>query len=75
MWFIVEYEKNIPGCKRVTNRKGDTIKFKTKKAAEERVRSMSYPGMSFIYKVYNTEKCADGECGICLMRDCPMKGD
>ena len=47
MYFIVEYEKGMPGCKRVTNRAGDVIKFKTKKAAEERVKSMSYAGMSF----------------------------
>lgn len=75
MYFIVEYEKGLPGCKRVTNRAGDVIKFKTKKAAEERVRTMSYAGMSFIYKVYSTTRCAEGECSICYVHDCPMKGD
>ena len=74
-WFIVQYEKGIPGCKRVENIRGNTILFKTKRDAMKRVESMTYSGMSFIYKVYKTGACCEGECSICLKLDCPMKGD
>lgn len=75
MWYIVEYarggyERNI-----VTDSLEHPRKFKTKKQAERFLKDLFEADDSYLYKIWNTNGCADGDCNICLNKECPNYED
>lgn len=70
-YYIVEYERG--GLERdiVTDSLEHPKRFKTKRQAEAYIKDLFEQDATFLYKVWSDKACADGDCSICLNKDCP----
>lgn len=75
MWYIVEYAKGGYERQVVTHFNEVPMYFKTKREAEKKIKELFERDATYLYKVWNTNNCAEGDCYVCLNRDCPMRSD
>lgn len=75
MYYIVEYEKGTEQRCRVRDAAGCIRKYQIKKDALLLANEMQKQTDKYLYKVWSTTQCPDGDCLICMDLRCPVKSD
>ena len=75
MYYIVEYEKGTEQRCRVRDGNGSIRKFRFKRDAFSLAEEMQKATDCYIYKVWSTTQCPEGDCLICMDVRCPVKDD
>lgn len=75
MYYIVEYEKGTAQRQVVTDGTGGERHFRFKRDAQAVSDELQLQTGQYIYKVWSSTQCPEGDCYICRDRRCPVRMD
>lgn len=75
MYYIVEYEKGSSERRVVTDSTGAERTFRFKRDAIAASDELQLQTGHYIYRVWSSTQCPEGDCLICRDRRCPIRMD
>ena len=75
MYYIGEYEKGSVNRDRVRDSAGNTRTFRFKRDAIAAAEDLTKENTGYIYKVWSSTQCPEGDCYLCMDVRCPVKDD